>query len=170
MTLLLTEEQLKENGFVNANVDTEYIIPSIEEAQDVFLREILGDALLDKLVELVEARHLDGYYEILVKDYIKYYLKYKSVSILTMNVNFKVRNMGVVNQFGTEANTTTLEETKYLQNYWSEKADFYANRISKWLDLNKKYIPEYKLCCKQVTNPNDNHPVSTIYLGGINRK
>lgn len=169
MTLLLTKEEIKENGFINANVDDEYIIPSIEEAQDVFLREILGDSLLDKLVELTEAEHLDGKYEILVNDYIKYFLKYKTAGILGMNVNFKIRNAGVIQQYSAEISSTNLEETKYIQNYFAEKADFYANRITKWLELNKKDIPEYRHCCKQVTNPNDNHPVSTIYLG-INRK
>lgn len=165
MTLLLKPADMKTNGFLNANVDDEYTIPSIEEAQDVFLREILGDALLQKLETLVESGDVSGIYGILLDEYIKYYLKYKTLSILCMNVNFKIRNMGVVSQYGNEAGTTNLEETKYIQNYNSEKADFYANRITKFLILNKKQIPEYKYCCKQVTNPDENHPACTIFLG-----
>ena len=164
ITLLLTVEEIKENGFLNANMEDEYVIPAIQEAQDVFLREILGDSLLNKLLELTEAESLSGKYEELVNNYIKYYLKYRTLSILTMTVNFKIRNMGVVNQYGPEVNTTNLEETKYIQNYYVEKADFYANRISKWLELNKQYIPEYKVCCKQITNPDPVHPVCTIHL------
>lgn len=164
ITLLLTVEEIKENGFLNANMEDEYVVPAIQEAQDVFLREILGDSLLNKLLELTEAESLSGKYEELVTNYIKYYLKYRTLSILTMSVNFKIRNMGVVNQYGPEVNTTNLEETKYIQNYFVEKADFYANRITKWLELNKQYIPEYKFCCKQVTNPDPVHPVCTIHL------
>lgn len=165
ITLLLTPDELKANGFLNANVDNEYVVPAIEEAQDVFLREILGDSLLNKLTELTEAEQLDGKYEELVEGYVKYYLKYKTLGILCMSVNFKIRNMGVINQYGPEVGTTTLDETKYIQNYYVEKADFYANRMTRWLELNKKFISEYKVCCKQVTNPEQTHPVSTIYLG-----
>lgn len=165
ITLLLTPDELKANGFLNANVDNEYVVPAIEEAQDVFLREILGDSLLDKLTELTEAEQIDGKYEELVEGYVKYYLKYKTLGILCMSVNFKVRNAGLIQQYGNEMNSVGIEETKYFANYIESKAEFYENRLTTFLKKNIKYIPDYKTCCNQITQPKNNGTYSTIYLG-----
>lgn len=161
INLLLTIEELKAGGFINANVDDEYIVPAIEEAQDVFLREILGDSLLDRLT----SAEPEGAYAELVEKYVKYFLRYKAAGLLTMNVNFKIRNAGVVQQYGNEFNTTGLDDTKFIQAYYSQKADFYANRMTRFVELNRKSFPEYRWCCQQVTQPDTVHPVSTIYLG-----
>lgn len=165
MTRLITTEELKTDGFINHNLEEEYLYTAIDEAQDVWLRETLGDALLEKLEELVEAEHITGIYETLLEGYVKIYLKYKVLSLLCVPLTFKLRNAGVVSQYSSEINTTTLEDTKYLEGYYEQKADFFRNRLTTYLEKNKKDIPEYKYCCKQVTNPDTVHPVCSIYLG-----
>ena len=105
-------------------------------------------------------------YDELIEDYVKYYLKYKTLSIVCFIVNFKIRNIGVTQQFSNEVNTATMEDTKSVMNYYDGKADFYANRLTKFLQNNKGNIPEYKCSSNQVTEPNELHPVlCSIYLG-----
>ncbi len=165
-TRLITTEELKTDGFINANFENEYLLPAIDEAQDVWLRETLGDALLEKLEELVEAEQIEGtVYEKLLEGYVKIYLKYKVLSLLCVPVTFKMRNAGIVSQYSGEISTTNLEDTKYLEGYYEQKADFFRNRLTTYLEKNKKDIPEYKWCCRQVTNPDPVHPVCSIYLG-----
>lgn len=166
ITLLLTPDELKANGFLNANVDNEYVVPAIEEAQLVWLRETIGDTLLEKLEELVDAEQIEGtVYDKLLEGYVKYYLKYKTLGILCMSVNFKVRNAGLIQQYGNEMNSVGIEETKYFANYIESKADFFRNRLTTYLEKNKKEIPEYKYSCNQITQPEESHPSCTIYLG-----
>lgn len=163
MTRLITTDELKQDGFINSNLDNEYLYSAIDEAQDIFLREIIGDSLYVTLQNKVLEEDIEGVYQTLLESYIKIFLKYKVLALLCVPLNFKLRNIGIAQQFGNEVNTTSLDDTKYLQNYYEGKADFYANRLTKFLQTN--HIPEYKCSCNQITEPNENHPVSGIYLG-----
>lgn len=165
MTRFISIEELKQDGFINKNLEEEYLFTAIDEAQLIWLKEILGDKLYDTLEAMKQANTLSGIYGELMNDYIKIYLKYKVCSLLCVPLNFKLRNAGVVTQYSNEMNSSNLEDTKFIESFYSGKADFFANRLTRFLELNKKDIPEYKWCCKEVTNPNGNHPVCSIYLG-----
>ena len=168
MTRLITVEELKADGFINQNLENEYLYSAIDEAQDIFLREIIGDSLYETLQNKLSEANIDGVYQTLLDIYIKIYLKYKVLSLLCVPLNFKLRNIGIAQQFSNEVNTTSLEDTKYIQNYYEGKADFYANRLTKFLQTND--IPEYKCSCNQITEPNELHPVSSIYLGNSKKR
>ena len=165
MARFITTEELKQDGFINKNLEEEYLNTAVDEAQLIWLKEILGDSLYDTLDAKKQANTLDGIYKELMDNYIKIYLKYKVCSLLCVPLTFKLRNAGVVSQYSPEINTTTMEDTKYLEEFYRGKADFFANRISKFLQINHKDIPEFRWCCNEVTNPNDTHPVCSIYLG-----
>lgn len=165
MTRLITIDELKQDGFINRNLEDEYLYSAMDESQDIFLREIVGDNLYNKLQELVQSNSVEGIYQTLLETHIKFYLKYKILALLCVPLNFKIRNIGIAQQFSNEVNTTSLEDTKYLQNYYESKADFYANRLTKFLIQNSKSIPEYRCSCSEITSPNEKHPVCSIYLG-----
>ena len=168
MTRLITVEELKADGFINQNLENEYLYSAIDEAQGIFLREIIGDSLYETLQNKLSEANIDGVYQTLLDIYVKIYLKYKVLALLCVPLNFKIRNIGIAQQFSNEVNTTSLEDTKYIQNYYEGKADFYANRLTKFLQTND--IPEYKSSCNQITEPNELHPVSSIYLGNSKRR
>ena len=168
MTRLITVEELKADGFINQNLENEYLYSAIDEAQGIFLREIIGDSLYETLQNKLSEANIDGVYQTLLDIYVKIYLKYKVLALLCVPLNFKLRNIGIAQQFSNEVNTTSLEDTKYIQNYYEGKADFYANRLTKFLQTND--IPEYKSSCNQITEPNDLHPVSSIYLGNSKKR
>lgn len=165
MIFLITEDEIKGNGFVNANLEPIYLNNAIRESQEIWLREVIGDTLLTKLKELVETKSVSGIYGTLLDEYVKIFLTYKTLSLLCIPLTFKIRNSGVLSQYSNEISTTTLDETKYLESYYEQKADFFRNRLSKFLSLHTKDIPEYRYCCKQVTNPEPSHPVCSIFLG-----
>ena len=168
MTRLITVEELKADGFINQNLENEYLYSAIDEAQGIFLREIIGDSLYETLQNKLSEANIDGVYQTLLDSYVKIYLKYKVLALLCVPLNFKIRNIGIAQQFSNEVNTTSLEDTKYIQNYYESKADFYANRLTKFLQTND--IPEYKCSSNQITEPNELHPVSSIYLGNSKRR
>ena len=168
MTRLITVEELKQDGFINQNLENEYLYSAIDEAQGIFLREIIGDSLYETLQNKLSEANIDGVYQTLLDSYVKIYLKYKVLALLCVPLNFKIRNIGIAQQFSNEVNTTSLEDTKYIQNYYEGKADFYANRLTKFLQTND--IPEYKCSSNQITEPNELHPVSSIYLGNSKKR
>ena len=79
---LIDTDSVKAASLVNYNVEDEAVGCAIRESQDVYLREILGNALLDKCIELASSGTIDdeGYeaYEELVDKYCYQYLVAKA--------------------------------------------------------------------------------------------
>lgn len=164
MANFITPEELK-NSVLNANIDTEYIQPVIDEAQSIYLREILGDRLYNTINNRIESETLDGKYLTLVEQYIKPYLTYMVQSLIVIPINFKTRNAGVINQFEQGFNTASMKDTSYVKEYYDSKAQFYGNRLTEYLQKNAADIPEYGYSDDNITQPTTSQNVTGIYLG-----
>ena len=168
MTNILTIDELK-NSVLNANVDDEYIQPAIDEAQSIYLREILGDALLNAVINKINGNNLTGKYLTLVNEYIKPYLSYMVQSIIVVPITYKIRNAGVIQQYDNGFTSTQMKDTQYLKDYYDGKAEFYGNRLTEYLKKNASDIVEYRLSASNVTNPTTSQNVTNIFLGGTKR-
>lgn len=164
MANFISPDELR-NSVLNANVETEYIQPAIDEAQGIYLREILGDRLYNALVNKIESETLDGKYLTLVENYIKPYLTYMVQSLIVIPVNYKIRNAGVVNQYDNGFSTTDMKDTQYVKEYYDTKAQFYGNRMTEFLQKNSADIPEYGYSESNITQPTTSQNVTGIYLG-----
>lgn len=164
MTYFITVEELKQTTF-NANLDNEYIVPALEEAQSIYLREILGDLLYNSIENRIDSDTLNGKYLTLVNQYIKPYLTYKVQSVIVIPLNNKTRNAGVINQYDQGFNTTTMKDTAYLAEHYDSRAEFYANRLTTYLRKNAADFPEYGYSDDNVTQPATSQNVTGIYLG-----
>lgn len=164
MTYFITVEELKQTTF-NANLDNEYIVPALEEAQSIYLREILGDLLYGSIENRIDSETLSGKYLTLVNQYIKPYLTYKVQSVIVIPLNNKTRNAGVINQYDQGFNTTTMKDTAYLAEHYDSRAEFYANRLTTYLQKNAADFPEYGYSDDNVTQPATSQNVTGIYLG-----
>ena len=166
MVFFLSEQRLK-NDLLHDNVSGEYIRPAMITGQTVYLKEALGDSLYSTIEGMISEGSVLEPYKALLDDYIIPYLEFLVMAEITMNVSFKVRNLGVVTTNDVNATQTTMENTKYFQNYYQSKAEFYENRLRKYLTLHTDDFPEYKVCgCNdQITNPKGS-TYGGIYLGG----
>lgn len=169
MTYFITIEELKQTTF-NANLDNEYIAPALEEAQSIYLREIIGDLLYNSITNKIDDETLSGKYLTLVNQYIKPYLTYKVQSVIVIPLNNKTRNAGVINQYDQGFNTSTMKDTAYLADYYNSRAEFYANRLTTYLQKNSTDFPEYGYSDDNITQPTESQNVTTIYLGGSMKK
>lgn len=166
MVFFLSEQRLKAD-LLHDNVSGEYIRPAMITGQTVYLKETLGDSLYNTIEGMVSGGTVPQPYKALLDDYIIPYLEFLVMAEITMNVSFKVRNLGVVTTNDTNATQSSMENTKYFQNYYQGKAEFYENRLRKYLTINAEDFPEYKVCdCNdQITNPKGS-TYGGIYLGG----
>ena len=169
MTNIITIDELK-NSVLNANIDDEYIQPAITEAQTIYLREILGDALLNAIVSKINGNTLTGKYLTLVNEYIKPYLSYMVQSIIVVPITYKIRNAGVIQQYDQGFTSTQMKDTQYLKDYYDGKAEFYGNRLTTYLQKNTADFPEYGYSDDNITQPTETQNVTTIYLGGGRKK
>jgi hypothetical protein len=155
---------------VNANLDDLYLQNAINEAEGVYLREILGDLLYNAIINKIDSQTLTGKYATLVDQYIKIYLKYKAQSLLVPQVAFKIRNAGVISQYDQGFSTTSVKDTMYVQEQIDSKAEFYANRLTVYLQKNADSFPEYGYSEDNITQPTESQNVTTIYLGTGRKK
>ena len=144
---LISEETLKTETIINDNMGSEYIGPAIETSQDIYLHQLIGSELLDKLYNLIETDTINNEenakYKLLLDEYITNYLKFKVLSEITIPLAYKYRNNGVVQISGNNITNTSMRDAGLVQNHYDLRANFYANRLSSYLCANAGDFPEY---------------------------
>lgn len=145
---LISEDTLKNETIINDNTGSEYIAPAIETSQDIYLQQLVGTALLDKLYQLIENGRIGNaenvHYKKLIDEYITNYLKYKVLSEITIPLAYKYRNAGVVQTTNDNVATTTMRDAGLVQNHYEIRATFYADRLTSYLCANSGLYPEWK--------------------------
>ena len=144
---LINENTLKNETILNDNIGSEFIRPAIEASQDIYLQQIIGTELLDKLYSLISNKTIDdksnSHYKTLLDDYITNYLKYKVLAEITVPLAFKYRNAGVIQTNTDHANNSQMKDAVLVQSHYDLRANFYAERISRYLNTNSNLFPEY---------------------------
>ena len=56
---LINENIMKTETILNDNVGTELIRPAIEASQDIYLQQLIGSELLDKLYDLIATNKIN---------------------------------------------------------------------------------------------------------------
>lgn len=144
---LINENILKTETIINDNVGSEFIRPAIEASQDIYLQQLIGSELVDKLYELIATNKINDEtfvdYKLLIDEYITNYLKYKVLAEITIPLAYKYRNSGVIQTTGDHYNNSTLRDATMVQNHYELRATFYADRLTKYLKCNNDKYPEY---------------------------
>ena len=158
--LLTSEATVKELTAISDNVESKYLLPAIREAQEIYLREIIGDALMAKLKWCIENNAFRGafapadfnddfetetggnpqYKKLLGK--IQYYLAYKTVAELIPKVSYKVVNMGLVKTSDDNVQNATYNEIVLQRDYYVSRADYYCLLLQNFILANRSAYPE----------------------------
>lgn len=155
--MLISPKKVKESGHLNLNVDEGVLGAAIRTAQNVYVQNIIGTELLEKLQTLVNDKitgvndGIDGEdavaYKTLLTEYLTPVLISKTVIETALRISLKIRNMGVVQNSDANVNASNLEDIKYLQNYEETMYNHYLNRMVEFLCKNKEAIPEGNFLC-----------------------
>lgn len=148
--LLSSEKTIKEMTVLPDNLNGQVIQQSIIEAQEIYLQEIIGTQLLDKLCELVKDGSImddeNEKYKTLLDKYIQPFICYRALAEIQYPLLLQNRNLGDVKTTDTNVGSASVNEVDKLINFYRNKASFFSNRLSKYLCKNKVNYPEYKHC------------------------
>lgn len=143
--LLVSETFVKEVCSISDNVAGQYIRPSIREAQDVSLRNILGDLLLDRLKALVASgeigQEVNVWYKTLA-DRERDFLANSACVGIAQRVAFKIANAGVVKTPDEKVDVADQPDMAKVQFFYQSKADSMAFDLERWLLENRTHFPE----------------------------
>ena len=151
-TMLISPNTIKTMNLVNLNLDDADFAASIRVAQNIYLQDIIGSALLNDLQQLVfnaikgqspninDQEHTQ--YKELLDDYIKEALAYKAVSEACRRFSHKLRNAGVVSNSDINMNAASSTDIKELRAEYETYFCEAVNHMIAYLKANKGSFPE----------------------------
>jgi hypothetical protein len=168
--LFISEDFIKTNSGLNDNLFGKSLLPAIREAQDVYLQQIIGSTLYQKLINLINEETIgdveNAIYKELLDEYVRSYMLYQTIVQVIPVTNVKLSNYG-----------TTLSDDQYLVNlsqgdaeliekHYSILADFYARRLQEFI-LNHCNELNVDVCtCEGIRANLKNAATCGIFLGG----
>lgn len=168
--LLTNENFIRSITVIDTNLQSKYLLSAMREAQDVYLQQIIGKSMLDKLKDLVSDGSIDDSENAVYKnllDECQLFLAYQSVTNLCLTTNVKVSNGGLQQTSDENLSVLNVNDTFTIQTHFQDKADFYARRLQEYILNNKAELPEIsERRCNQMNAELHSAATSPIFLGG----
>jgi len=165
--LFIDETFLKSNSEVDENVDMKLINPTIWYCQKAYLEQTLGTVLYDDLISKIVAGTLAGNDLTLVNDYIADALLYWVMYELQVPLTYKFRNKSLNKNTDANSQPVGFEEHKYLKDVYKPKAQYFTERLEKYLCANSDLFPLYNTTTEDDDLlPKNIPPQVSVYLGG----
>jgi hypothetical protein len=139
----LSESTLKAESILQDNVDMKVVAPTIWDVQNFYILPILGTSLYNNLIEKVRTNTLTGNDKNLMDTYITPTMVWYCRNELPLVMNYKYFNKSVGVQNADNMNPASLEEIGFLMNNAKNKAEWYAERLTKYLMSNQTLFPTY---------------------------
>jgi hypothetical protein len=84
---------------------------------------------------------------------------------------YKMRNKSVAKANSDNALPVSFTEHKYLRDYYKDKAEYFAKRLTDFLCVNSATYPEYNTyTSSDQVRAKSAHSTVSVYLGGGTRK
>lgn len=140
--LLISVNDIKNRGYLDENVDEQNIRTVIYEAQRIHTRHVIGSGIYDELETQRIAGTLTsdnttllGY----IKDSLIYWTLYEGLEIF----NYKIRNKAVMKSNSDNSQPIDLYELKHLAARFKDKAEYFDERLRRFLVENQATYPKY---------------------------
>ncbi len=180
--MLCSPSDIKAQTAVNYNVSDAEIGAAIRRAQSMRLVEVIGSALLRKLQMLLHASKnqepdgidnpLNRAYAELWRNYVRPLLVVMAADELTVQIAFKVRNIGVSRNSDNGINPVSLEELRYMRDAICTEVASLSTELSFYLCDNYDEFPELSQSVNGVDVPptlGKHFANTSVWLGGGRR-
>jgi len=159
-TLLITIEDIKNVTSISDNVDVSILEPFLATSQDMYIRPVVGDSLMDAMIASVASGGTQ--YQALIDNYILKALAYSTWFSAAPFLHFKTHKKGIVVQSSDNSTNVTPEEFSIYVQRIENNQTFYLRRLKDYLDTSaaKALYPLY--ATTDQINPSNS---SSIFLG-----
>lgn len=170
---LIDPELVKQLTNISDNIEGKVLGPAIIEAGNA-LRDIVGDALCDKLEELILAEKIDldenVNYKLLL-DKSQYFLAYTAAANVAVLTAVKIDNFGVSRSTDEHIESLSLSDVFTISEHYQRVADDYCHKLQNWILKNKKKFPELtENQCNDIKANLYSAASCGIWLGGVRGK
>lgn len=152
---------------LSENTAGNYMRTAMFEAQELDLKGIVGNCLLEKLKAVAATNTLTPDIYTTCIDKCLYYLSYRTLARLVPKVMFKVASAGAYQVNDDRMQPLTGEAGNSLVDEYTNSADQFAYELQGWLLENKGSIPELCGCdCERMRANLLSSASCGIWLGG----
>lgn len=142
-TLFISVQGIKDRTGLHANVDEKLVLPEIKTAQDMYILPTMGSTLYNRLQAGVTANNLNADEVILLNNYVADCLIYYDMSELPMGLSYQFYNKGLLRKSGDNTENPSMQDMIDVANRYRTRAEFYKQRMIKYLRQNNTLYPEY---------------------------
>jgi len=142
MIYFITENYLKTNTPITANVDVNDVTPYIATQAQLRVMPVLGTVFYNYLLTKYNNQTLNNDEETLVA-YIQPVIAWRSAEDAVFGLTYQLKNKGLQTQFGDFSGSVTRSEVAFGMEHYAQKAAFFEQRLIKYLIANKGLYPEF---------------------------
>jgi hypothetical protein len=155
---------LIDNSPLNENLDPKLLKSSIKEAQEIYIRDVIGSGIYNELQDQAYNGTLTADNTTLLDSYIAPCLKYYTLTESMLPLTFKFMNKSVASRNSENATPISTSELTMIEQRYRDKAEYYAERLRDYLKENPNKYPKF-------LNPGTGfdviRPKNTAFLGGM---
>lgn len=160
MIYFITENYLKLNTTITANVDVTDLVPFVKTASDMSVQPILGTYFYNDLLTKYNAQTLDAN-ETLLVEAIQPCVAWQTCSDAVIGLSRQLKNKGLQSQNGDYSNSADFREIAFYTDHYAQKKDFYINRLINFLEINKDLFSAYTSDLNKDSNMKPTTPAET---------
>ena len=154
ITLLVSEQYLRDNLPISRNLDTKDVTPNIQAAQELYLQDILGSVFYEYIMNVFSAQTLNANEVILVQDYIKPAVAYRTLEMALPFLQYQIKNKGAARQTSEFGDSADFTQLRFIINEVGNRAQFYERRLVRYLSINGTLFPQYVSNNDDIIKPN----------------
>ena len=165
--LFISEAKLKDSTAINLNVDPQILLPYVLQAQRIYIEPKLGTTLYEKLESLITAGTIGNVgneaYKTLVDEYIGDCLPSWAFHMCIPYLRFKTENGNIYSKTSETGTALSTEEAQHLREEVRNNAEYFTERMIKYITNNITLFPEYNTNSGADISPDQN-----AYYNGMN--
>ncbi len=136
-------DYIKNNSVMEYNVDDSKLSPIVIKVQTVYLQQMIGSSFLNHLYNAFSTSAMTSDERSLVIDYIQPYVSEYSIYEVLPFLNYNLTNKSISKKSSEFSQPSDLNEVKYLRSNIKDMAEFYGERLAKFLCDNSTKFPQY---------------------------
>ena len=140
MLYFITENYLKTNTPITANVDVTDVFPYVATQAQLRVMPILGTTFYNHLLTAYNDQTLTPEEETLVT-FIQPVIAWRSAEDAVFGLTYQLKNKGLQQQSGDYSQPVTRSEVAFGMEHYAQKASFFEMRLIRYLIKNKSEYP-----------------------------
>ena len=138
----ITENYIKVNTPLTANINITEILPLIRSASDMWTQSTLGTYFYNDLLVKYNAQTLNPDEETLVA-LMQPSIAWRAAADAVIELSFQLKNKGIQTQSGDNSATGESKMVQFMNRHYAQKAEFYEQKMWEYLVKNRNLYPEF---------------------------